>query len=79
MKFSTLLSHLFPALFLTFSLSLCAQSGKRHTLPVLPSLNIDLTGSRQAKEELKPEKVLIDRSNIAILDRVTTPGQTKKK
>lgn len=79
MKFSGFLSLFLSVFFSAFSISVHGQSNKKYTLPALPSLNIDLGSSRQAQEERKPEKVIIDRSNIAILDRVAPAKKTTKK
>ena len=79
MKFSGFLSLFLSVFFLAFSISVHGESNKKYTLPALPSLNIDLGSSRQAQEERKPEKVIIDRSNIAILDRVAPAKKNSKK
>ncbi|MBO4303679.1 MAG: hypothetical protein J6A21_03770 [Lentisphaeria bacterium] len=56
---------------LLFSLCFCgtAEEGEEKKKPLLPVLNIDLGKSRKAMEEQAPEKVVIDRSNIAVLER----------
>lgn len=61
------------------TLPLAAQRKKKINNPPLPLLNIDLGKSRQAMEESKPEEIVIDSSNIAILDYIPQAPPPKKK
>ena len=66
---------------LLFSLCFCgtAEEGEEKKKPLLPVLNIDLGKSRKAMEEQAPEKVVIDRSNIAVLERVSGKEKAPEK
>lgn len=58
---------------------LSAQRKKRTKNTLLPTLRIDLGKSKQAQEENQPEKVIIDRTNIAVLDYIPQFLPSKKK
>lgn len=78
-SFQSIFPFFFSLLIFSVFLPLSAQTRSRTQKIVLPSLNIDLGGSKQAQEELKPEKVIIDKSNIAVLDAVSAPAKSKKR
>ncbi len=79
------MKNIFPAVLIFFcfivsTLPLQAQQQKKKNARVkLAPVYIDLSQSRQSIEESKPEKVLIDRSNVMILDKAPRKKVDKKR
>lgn len=79
------MKNIFPAILCLFCsalfiLPLQAQQQKKKNARVkLVPVYIDLSQSRQTIEESKPEKVIIDRSNVTILDKAPEKKVDKKR